>query len=367
MIATPSPRPLPARQGHQDRQTGRVVARLALLAPATAVVLLDRFGAADANVLFVLAALTLIPIAWLIGEATDQAGHHTGPGIGGFLNASFGNAPELIIALVAVSHGLPEVVRASLVGSVVGNLLLVLGFALLVGPRGEIDRVSASVSLGLVSLAALLVFVPSALASGGSPDRRSLAELSVPIAVALLSVRVFANLWSLRRHRRLQATAGPADVASWSLPFALGVLAAATLITAFVTETLVSSIEVFAKDSHLSKFFVAAVVVALAGNAAEHGSAVLLARRGQTKLATEIALASSAQVAGFLIPVIVLLSWAIDPLALAFRPIEIAAMVAAAAVAGSVLARGRSSHVGGAILLGTYVAVAASFYLAGDR
>jgi Ca2+:H+ antiporter len=236
-----------------------VVARLALLAPAAVVVALDRFGAAGANVLFVLAALSLIPIAWLIGEATDQAAHHTGPGIGGFLNASFGNAPELIIALVAVSHGLPEVVRGSLVGSVVGNLLLVLGFALLAGPRGEIDRVSASVSLGVVFLAALLVFVPSALASGGSPDRRSLVELSVPIAVALLSVRVFANLWSLGRHRRLRETAEPAEMASWSFPLALGVLGAASLITAFVTETLVSSIEVFAKDAHLTEFFIAAV------------------------------------------------------------------------------------------------------------
>jgi Ca2+:H+ antiporter len=344
-----------------------VVARLALLAPAAVVVALDRFGAAGANVLFVLAALSLIPIAWLIGEATDQAAHHTGPGIGGFLNASFGNAPELIIALVAVSHGLPEVVRGSLVGSVVGNLLLVLGFALLAGPRGEIDRVSASVSLGVVFLAALLVFVPSALASGGSPDRRSLVELSVPIAVALLSVRVFANLWSLGRHRRLRETAEPAEMASWSFPLALGVLGAASLITAFVTETLVSSIEVFAKDAHLTEFFIAAVVVALAGNAAEHGSAVLLARRGQIRLATEIALASSAQVAGFLIPVIVLLSWALHPLALAFRPIEVAAMVAAVAVAGSVLARGRSTRVGGALLVGTYMAIAASFYLAGDR
>ena len=133
-----------------------------------------------------------------------------------------------------------------------------------------------------------------------------------------------------------------------------------------MTETLVSSIEVFAKDAHLSEFFVAAVVVALAGNAVEHGSAILLARRGQIKLATEIALASSAQVAGFLIPVIVLFSWALDPLALAFRPIEVAAMFAAVAVASSVLARGRSSRVGGAVLVGAYMAIAAPFYLAGD-
>lgn len=343
-----------------------LIARLAFLAPATAVVVLDRFGAAGANVLFVLAALTLVPIAWLMGEATEQAGHHTGPGIGGFLNASFGNAPELIIALVAISHGLPEVVRASLVGSVVGNLLLVLGFTLLAGPRGEIDRASASVSLGIVFLASLLVLVPSALALSGSPDRHSLALLSVPFAVALLGARVFVNRRSLRRHRRLRAMAEPDEIAQWSLPLALGVLAAATVITAFVTDTLVSSIEVFATHAHLSTFFVAAVLVAFVGNAVEHGSAVLLAARGRIKLATEIALASSAQVAGFLIPVIALLSWAIEPLALAFRPIEIATMVGAAAAAGSVLATGRATRVGGAVLVSTYLAFAVSFYLAGD-
>ena len=351
----------------RNRQAADLIGRLTLLAPGAAVVLLDRLGAAGASVLFVLAALTLIPIAWLIGEATEQAGHHTGPGIGGFLNASFGNAPELIIALVAISHGLPDVVRASLAGSVVGNLLLVLGFALLAGPRGEIDRVSASVSLGVVFLAALLFLVPSAYGSSGSPSRHSLAVLSIPFAVALLSVRVFVNLRSLRRHRRLRETAEPAETARWSLPVALGVLAAATVITAFVTETLVSSIEVFATSAHLSEFFIAAVVVAFVGNAVEHGSAVLLAARGRIRLATEIALASSSQVVGFLVPLVVLLSWAIDPLTLAFRPIELAAMGGAALVAGSVLARGRSTRIGGALLVSAYLVVAASFYLAGDR
>ncbi len=215
-------------------------------------------------------------------------------------------------------------------------------------------------------LAALLLLVPSAIGWEGSAGGDSLAVLSVPFAVALLGTRVFVNLRLLGRHRRLQAAAAPAEPASWSLPLALVVLGASTVVTAFLTGTLVSSIEGFAEDAHLSEFFVAAVVVALAGNTVEHGSAVLLAARGQIKLATEIALALSAQVAGFLIPVVALLSWAIDPLAFAFRPIEIAAVVAAAVVTGSVLAGGRSTRAGGAVLVGAYLAVAASFYLAGD-
>ena len=146
---------------------------LALLALGPVVVALDRFGAAGKLTIFLLAAAALIPLAWLIGEATDSAAYYTGPGIGGFLNATFGNAPELIIALVAVSDGLTEVVRASLVGSIVGNLLLVLGFTLLVGQSGRIDRTSAAISLGTVAFATLLMFVASVPGFHGDPERRS--------------------------------------------------------------------------------------------------------------------------------------------------------------------------------------------------
>jgi Ca2+:H+ antiporter len=309
----------------------------------------------------------LLPLAWLIGEATEQAANHTGPGVGGLLNASFGNAPELIIALVAVSEGLTEVVRASLTGSIVGNLLLVLGFTLLVGRPGTLDRTSAFASLGTVAVAVLLLVVPAAAASGGDPDRNSLAVLSVPVAVALLAVRFLVNGWSLRRHRRIQAAADPAPVDGWSLRLAVGVLAAATLVTAFVSETLVGSIDAFADAAHLSGFFVAAVIVAIVGNATEHGSAILLAARGQLRLAAEIALASSAQVAGLLIPAVALLSWAIDPLALSFRAVELAGIAVAVLAAGVVMAPGRSSRFGGALLVGAYVAVAVVFYMVGDR
>ena len=330
-------------------------------------VLLDALGVASGFVLFVLAAAALLPLAWLIGEATEQAANHTGPGVGGLLNASFGNAPELIIALVAVSEGLTEVVRASLTGSIVGNLLLVLGFTLLVGRPGTLDRTSAFASLGTVAVAVLLLVVPAAAASGGDPDRNSLAVLSVPVAVALLAVRFLVNGWSLRRHRRIQAAADPAPVDGWSLRLAVGVLAAATLVTAFVSETLVGSIDAFADAAHLSGFFVAAVIVAIVGNATEHGSAILLAARGQLRLAAEIALASSAQVAGLLIPAVALLSWAIDPLALSFRAVELAGIAVAVLAAGVVIAPGRSSRFGGALLVGAFVAVAVVFYLVGDR
>src|SRR5829696_5295573 len=139
---------------------------------------------------FVLAAAALIPLAWLIGEATEHAAEHTGPGIGGFLNATFGNAPELIIALIAVNEGLTEVVRGSLSGSVIGNLLLVLGFSLLFGGSGEVDRESSLMSFGLIAVATILFLVVAIPGWDGSPERDSLAQLSVPVSICLLLVYV---------------------------------------------------------------------------------------------------------------------------------------------------------------------------------
>ena len=320
----------------------------------------------DETVEFVLAAIALIPLAWLIGEATEHAAEHTGPGIGGFLNATFGNAPELIIALLAVHEGLTEVVRGSLTGSVVGNLLLVLGFSLLAGPRGEIDRWSSFMSFGAIALAILLFLVPAIPSWKGDPDRDLIVDLSVPVSIALLVVYVVTTFISLRRHRMMHVSGNEA-LGAWSLRTSLGVLGAATVVTALVAEILVGSLEVFADNVGLSQFFVAAVIVAIVGNAAEHGGAVVVAYRGKVELAAEIALASAAQVAVFLIPAVVLLSWLIEPLALGFREVEIAALAFGLAVTAATLWGGHASKARGVILLIAYALVAVAFYVAGDR
>jgi Ca2+:H+ antiporter len=316
---------------------------------------------------FVLAAVALVPLAWLIGEATEQAAHHTGPGIGGFLNATFGNAPELIIALFAVNEAKFEVVRGSLSGSVVGNLLLVLGFSLVFGGRGAVDRESSFVSLALVGFAVLVLLIPSIPGWDGDPERDLVAELSIPVSIALLLVYLGVTWLSLRRHRRLHVSDQAVEMRAWTFGTALLVLGLATVVTAVIAEILVGSIEVFADKAHLSEFFVAAVIVAIVGNAAEHGGAVVVAARGQIKLAAEIALASSAQVAVFLIPAVALLSWLIDPLALSFRPVELAALGGAAMFTFALLLPGRSSRARGVALIVAYVAVAAAFFAAGER
>jgi Ca2+:H+ antiporter len=342
----------------------RALVALLLLGPV--VVVLDRVDLVGDLTLFVLAGAALLPLAWLIGEATDNLARHTGPGIGGFLNASFGNAPELIIAVVALSDGLNDIVRASLVGSVAGNLLLVLGFTLLVGRKGAIDRSSAYISLGLVGFATLLLLIPSVPGFDGDPDRRSLAALSVPVAVLLLVVRIAVNRYALRRQRNLYALAEH-EPGGWPFSAALVVLGLATVVTALVSETLVGTLRAFADRAQLSEFFVAVVIVAIIGNATEHGSAVLLARRGRVKLAVEIPLASSAQIAGLLIPLVALISWSFDPLALSFRPIELVAMGVAAALPAVALRNGKTTRRSGAILLAAYSALVVAFYLAGDR
>jgi Ca2+:H+ antiporter len=316
---------------------------------------------------FVLAALSLVPLAWLIGEATEHAAEHTGPGIGGFLNATFGNAPELIIALIAVNEGLTEVVRGSLTGSVVGNLLLVLGAALIAGGRGRLDRHSSFLSFGLVAFATVLFVVPSVPSwDGSNPDTHELAQLSAAISVVLLVVYVVVTWYSLRRHSALHVSSDD-EIEAWSLRQALAALALATVATAVVAEILVGSLEAFADGLGLSEFFVAAVIVAIVGNAAEHGGAVVVAHRGKIALAGEIALSSAAQVAVFLIPAVALLSWLIDPLSLSLRPVEIAALAGSVLFAATVLFSGSTSRLRGGLLLGGYGVVAVAFLLAGDR
>jgi Ca2+:H+ antiporter len=205
------------------------------LTALTPVVLVARYVLhLDETTLFILSALALIPLAWLIGEATEHAAEHTGPGVGGFLNASFGNAPELIIALFAVADNLPGVVRGSLTGSVVSNILLVLGAAMIAGGDGKVDARSLRWQLisvfGAVALL-LIVSVPSW--DGGSHERHGLFLLSIPVSFVLLAAYVVITVRNLRIHRA--AERGDAAEHAWPLRKAVALLCAATVATALVT------------------------------------------------------------------------------------------------------------------------------------
>jgi Ca2+:H+ antiporter len=326
----------------------------ALLA-LTPVAILGRFVFdLDETTLFIIAALALIPLAWVIGDATEQAAEHTGPGVGGFLNASFGNAPELIIALFAVANNLPGVVRGSLTGSVVSNILLVLGAAMIAGGDGKVDSRSLRWQLLAVLGAVGLLTIPSALSwGGGSHERHSLFLVSIPISIALLVVYAVITVRNLRIHRATERTE-PSE-GSWTLRRSIIVLAAACIATAFVSEVLVHSLEHFGDQVGLNEFFISVVIVAIVGNAAEHGGAVVIAHRGNTTLATEIAITSSMQVALFVTPAVCLLSWIVgNGLPLSFRVIEIVTMAAAAMFSAWVIWDGRSRRWEGFVLVGVY-------------
>jgi Ca2+:H+ antiporter len=337
------------------------------LAPLT--ILVDRLTGAGDVTLFVLAAISLVPLAWLIGESTEHAAEHTGPGIGGFLNASFGNAPELIVALFAVGANLPVVVLGSLAGSVISNLLLVYGVTQVVGPDGaRIDRHSLLVQLGLVGVAVAAFVLPTALGHSEGVQRDTVVVASVAVAIALLVLYLAVVGRNLHRHRKRESDRAEPGADIWSLPVALAVLAVATAATAWVSEILVNSLGAFAAAVGLSEFFIAVVIVAVVGNAAEHGGSIVIARNGKMRLASEIAISSSAQVALLVVPVVTLLSLLFTHnLALVFRWSEIVVMGGAAALATAVVWNGRASRREGAILCAAYAAAVVAFYLGGGR
>jgi Ca2+:H+ antiporter len=337
------------------------------LAPAT--ILVDKLTGAGDVTLFVLAAIALVPLAWLIGESTEHAAEHTGPGIGGFLNASFGNAPELIVALFAVGANLPVVVLGSLAGSVISNLLLVYGITQIAGPDGaRIDRRSLLVQLSLVGAAVVAFAVPTALGYTGTPQRSAVVAASVAVAIALLILYVAVVGRNLRRHHERDREREDAAEGTWSLTVALAALAVATGATAWVSEILVHSLDAFATAVGLSEFFISVVIVAIVGNAAEHGGAIVIARNGKMRLASEIAISSSAQVALLVVPVVTLLSLLFTHhLALAFRWSELFAMAGAAVIAAAVVWDGRSSRREGVLLVVAYAAAVVGFYLVGGR
>ena len=336
-----------------------------LLAPATIAV--DKLSGAGDVTLFVLAAAALIPLAWLIGVATEHAAEHTGPGIGGFLNASFGNAPELIVALFAVGANLPVVVRGSLSGSVISNLLLVYGVTQVAGPDGaRIDRRSLLTQVGLVGIAVVALAIPTAVGYTGPPERHTVVVASIPVVILLLLLYLVVVGRNLRRHREREREE-PSE-GSWTLSTALVALAVATGATAWVSEILVHSLGAFAKAVGLSEFFIAVVIVAIVGNAAEHGGAILIARDGKMRLATEIAISSSAQVALLVLPVVMLLSLLFThPLALAFRWSELVAMAGATVLVTATVWDGRSRRREGAFLVAAYAAAVLGFLLGGGR
>jgi len=339
-----------------------------------AAVILDLLGV-SATFVFVASALGVIPAASLMSDATEQLAEHSGPGVAGLLNVTFGNAPELIIALFALADGLQEVVKASLVGSVIGNALLVLGAAMFAGGRRrEVQLFSARAaraqSATLLAGTAALV-VPSlvrlaqgdplpAVGAGRADFGPGLEALSIVLAVGLIAAYARGVVVSLRAHSTGFPAGAQRPRPRWSRRRALGVLAIAAALVAVASDTLVGSVEHASSQIGLSQFFIGLIVVAIVGNAAEHWVAVVAATKDKLDLTVSIAVGSSAQVGLLLAPLVVLVSFAIgpSPMAMVFNGYELAALALAAGGAAALTARGRSTWRSGAALISLYAALA---------
>jgi Ca2+:H+ antiporter len=353
-----------------------------LLVPFIPLAILLEVLHAGATPIFVAAALGVIPTAALMGRSTEELAARSGPGIGGFLNVTFGNFPELVIALFALSEGLQEVVKASIVGSILGNILLVMGAAMLAGglkrERQRFDRTAANVQSLMLLLAAVALVMPAIfelVAGAGLPrptDRAidfpgEVEALSVGVSVVLLVTYSAGLMFSLRTHRDLfNPSHDEADHggAAWSVRRAVTMLAIAGVAVGVMSEILVSSINEASENLGLSPFFVGIIVVAVVGNAAEHWVAIYFALRDKMDLAVNIAIGSSAQIALFVAPVLVLLSFLVGPfpMALVFNGFEIGAIFLAVLIANQVTQEGESTWFEGFQLLSVYAVLGLIFY-----
>jgi len=353
-----------------------------LLAPFIAVAIALELAHASATLIFIAAALGVIPTAALMGRATEELAARSGPGIGGFLNVTFGNAPELIIGGFALAAGLHEVVKASLVGSILGNILLVMGAAMLTGgigrERQRFDRTAAGAQSLMLLLAAVMLVMPAIfelVAGAGLPAPTDQAidfpdelhALSVGVSLILLLSYAGGLLFSLRTHKDLfNPVHGEEEHVAepWSVRRAVTMLAVAGVAVGVMSEILVGSITEAAEDIGLSPFFVGVIVVAVVGNAAEHWVAIYFAMRDKMDLGVNIAIGSSAQIALFAAPVLVLLSFLVGPfpMALVFNGFEVGAIFLAVILADAVTRDGESTWFEGLQLLAVYAMLALTFY-----
>jgi len=353
-----------------------------LLVPLIPIAVALEIGGAPATVIFACSALGIIPTAALMGRATEELAARSGPGIGGLLNVTFGNAPELIIALFALNQGLQEVVKASIVGSILGNILLVLGAAMLAGGIGRekqtFSRTSASVQSTMLMLAAAALLMPAIfeLVEGQglpSPGAESInydstvEHLSLAVAIVLIATYVIGLFFSLKTHRAIfNPEYEEEDTWGWSTRTSVIALAVAGLLVGLMSEVLVGSISEASHSIGLSEFFVGVIVVAIVGNAAEHWVAVLVAMKNKMDLAVNIAIGSSAQIALFVAPVLVLASFFMGPypLALVFNGFELGAILLAILIANYVTQDGESTWFEGVQLLAVYFVFGLAFYFA---
>ena len=323
---------------------------------------------------FAISALGVIPLASYIGESTEVLAIYTGPRIGGLLNATLGNAAELIITIVAIREGLLDLVKASITGSILGNLLLVLGMSMLLGGiRNGIqsfDRRQATHNSILLVLTILILLVPSLLSHNIEVGREGafrVEALSLGVAAVMIVLYVLGLIFSLKvsdSPLTLEAEVAVGTHPTWSIRTALVILALSTIGVAYLSELFVGAVEPVVNALGISEFFIGIIFIPIIGNVAEHLVAVQMALRNKMSLSVEIAVASSLQIALFVAPILVFVSLlAGHPLTLIFEVFELLALIAGVMIAALVSADGESNWLEGAELLAIYIILGLAFFL----
>lgn len=326
----------------------------------------------NSTAMFFLTCLSIVPLAGYLGAATEEIAAYTGAKFGGFLNATFGNATELIISFFAIKAGLFDVVKASLAGSILGNILLVLGCSILFGGLkhkelkydSQLGTFTATMLLfaviGLSLPAMFTVNVPVNLISS------TYENFSTIISIILLSIYVIGLIYSFKTQKDLYGVEHAEDLDSkWSLPISIGILAVATVLIAIESEILVDNIEPMTKQAGISEMFVGIILIPIVGNAAEHVTAILMAIKNKMDISIEIAVGSSLQVALFVIPVSVLISLFFTPMSIIFKPIELFLFGASVLVANQIVKSGKTNWLEGLKLISIYLIAAVGFYIVG--
>lgn len=333
------------------------------------------FTHANPIAIFATSCLSIIPLAGWMGRATEHLAEKLGEGIGGLLNATFGNAAELIIAMMALRKGLYEVVKASITGSIIGNILLVLGLSILVGglkyPKQVFNKTAASLGSTLLGLSAIALVMPAVfhMLVVNKPNVRE-QDLSLEIAIVLIVTYVLSLVFTLKTHSHLYS-GGVEETEKldtngshgWSKPKSITVLLVATALVALMSEFLVGAVEEASHKLGLTEVFVGVILVAIIGNAAEHSTAILVAMKNKMDLALNIAIGSSMQIALFVAPVLVFASYAFgQPMNLIFTSLEVVAISVSVFVVALIAQDGESNWMEGVLLLAVYAILGLTFY-----
>ncbi|MBF2057877.1 MAG: calcium/proton exchanger [Cyanobacterium sp. T60_A2020_053] len=328
------------------------------------------------GVIFITASLAIVPLAAFMGEATEEIAVVVGPNLGGLLNATFGNATELILAFIALKSGFVQVVKATITGSIIGNLLLVMGFAMFLGglryKEQNFQPTTARLNASVMNLAVIAILLPTAVeyTSTGIPEA-TLQQLSVAVAIVLILVYLLTLLFSMKTHAYLYdvGVAENEDEGEGgenyqpNLWFWVGILLVVTLGVAIESELLVESLEVATAELGLPALFTGVIFLPIIGNAAEHATAVTVAMKDKMDLSVSVALGSSLQIALFVAPILVIAGWFMgQPMDLNFNPFELVAVAVSVLIANSISSDGNSNWLEGALLLATYAVIALAFF-----